>query len=74
VIYADVIVIINGRIGTLNEFTNAYEFKKKIYILQGAGGVADCIKEIMNHINKETGAKIFYYNNFQSLKEDLLKE
>ena len=25
------IVIINGRIGTLNEFTNAYEFGKKIY-------------------------------------------
>ncbi|MCK5026195.1 MAG: hypothetical protein KAS15_06370 [Nanoarchaeota archaeon] len=74
VIYADAIVIISGRIGTLNEFTNAYEFGKKIYILQGTGGVADCIKEIMKNIKKETGAKIFYYNDFQSLKKDLLKE
>jgi len=74
VIYADVIVIINGRIGTLNEFTNAYEFGKKIYILQGTGGVADYIKEIMNNINKETGAKIFYYDDFQSLEDELLKE
>src|SRR4030042_4631193 len=38
---ADAVIIICGRIGTLNEFTVAFEHQKPIWILEESGGMAD---------------------------------
>jgi len=43
---ADGVIIICGRMGTLNEFTTAFEDQKPIGVLEGSGGVADKIKLI----------------------------
>lgn len=43
---ADGVIIICGQLGTLNEFTIAFEDKKPIGVLVGTGGTADRIKEL----------------------------
>jgi uncharacterized protein (TIGR00725 family) len=43
---SDVVIIFGGGIGTLNEFTIAYDEGKVIGVLEGTGGVTDQIKEI----------------------------
>lgn len=49
---ADAVVITGGGMGTLNEFTVAYEEQKPIGILTGTGGIADHIPEIMDFCNR----------------------
>lgn len=44
---SDAVIIICGRIGTLNEFTIAFEDKKPIGVLEGSGGTADLIRVIL---------------------------
>ncbi|MBI4133985.1 MAG: LOG family protein [Candidatus Terrybacteria bacterium] len=44
---ADALITICGRVGTLNEFTVAFEDRKPIGVLAGSGGTADRIKEIV---------------------------
>jgi uncharacterized protein (TIGR00725 family) len=43
---ADGIIIVCGRMGTLNEFTTAFEDQKPIGVLEGSGGTADKIRWI----------------------------
>ncbi len=43
---ADGVIIICGRMGTLNEFTIAFEDQKPIGVLEGSGGTADKIRII----------------------------
>lgn len=42
----DGVIIICGRMGTLHEFTTAFEAKKPIAVLEGSGGTADQIRMI----------------------------
>lgn len=44
---ADGVVVICGRMGTLNEFTIAFEDEKPIGVLEGSGGTADNIRNIV---------------------------
>ena len=57
---ADGIIIACGRMGTLHEFTTAIECKKPIGILEGSGGTADKIRNLMNGTYK--GAKRVIYD------------
>ena len=43
---SDIVVIFGGELGTLNEFTIAYDEGKVIGVLEGSGGVAERILEI----------------------------
>ncbi len=43
---SDAVIIICGRMGTLNEFSVAFEDKKPIGILEGSGGIADKIRMV----------------------------
>lgn len=43
---ADGVIVICGRMGTLNEFTIAFEDQKPIGVLEGSGGTADKIREL----------------------------
>lgn len=44
---ADAVIIICGRMGTLNEFTIAFEDQKPIGVLVGSGGTADKIESLI---------------------------
>src|SRR2546423_15075082 len=56
----DVVLFIAGSIGSLNEFTIAYDEGKIIGCLAGTGGVADEIKRIAETFPKKTKARIVY--------------
>lgn len=69
---ADAVIVICGRMGTLNEFTIAFEDKKPIGILEETGGASDMIKEIVKKSHRGQG-KIVYDSNPKALLEKLLK-
>jgi hypothetical protein len=52
---ADAIVVVGGGVGTLNEFTVAYEEQKPVGILAGTGGISDHIEEILEFCRREPG-------------------
>jgi uncharacterized protein (TIGR00725 family) len=56
---ADAVVTVCGRIGTLNEFTSAFEDGKPIGILTSTGGTADMIADITAKLHA-SGGKIVY--------------
>ncbi len=56
---SDAVIIVCGRIGTLNEFTIAFEDKKPIGVLIKSGGQADIIEKIVQIAHKGQG-KIVY--------------
>lgn len=56
---SDAIVIICGRMGTLNEFTVAFEDRKPIGVLEGSGGTADLVHELVKKMHRGAG-KIIY--------------
>ncbi len=64
---ADACIIVEGRIGTLNEFTNMHDMGKAIGVLLGSGGCADMVREITGAIGKKTSARIVYDNVPRSL-------
>ncbi len=69
---ADAILVICGRLGTLNEFTIAFEDKKPIGVLTGSGGTADMVKEIVEKSHRGSG-KIVYESDPKKLVKKLLK-
>lgn len=56
---SDAIIIICGRMGTLNTFTAAFETNKPIGVLLGSGGAADMIKEITEKSHRGEGNIIY---------------
>lgn len=68
---ADAIINICGRIGTLNEFTIAFEDKKPIGVLTGTGGMADMLKEIVDKSHRGPG-KVIYEPDPKKLIEKLI--
>lgn len=69
---ADAIIVVCGRMGTLNEFTIAFEDAKPIGILEDTGGTADMIREIVGRSHRGPG-KIVYDSNPKRLLQKLLK-
>jgi uncharacterized protein (TIGR00725 family) len=55
---SDIVLIIGGATGTLNEFTIAYDEGKIIGILEGSGGVADHLQEIIEFCKKPTAGAV----------------
>ncbi|MFV2004813.1 MAG: protein containing YHS domain protein, partial [Gammaproteobacteria bacterium] len=60
------------RSGTLGEFSIAYDEGKLIGVLQGTGGIADTLPEIVKNIEKDTGASLIYESDPVQLVEKLL--
>jgi hypothetical protein len=56
----DIVLVIAGSMGALNEFTIAYDEGKIIGCLTGTGGVADEAARIIDSFHKPTKARIFY--------------
>lgn len=68
---ADAVITICGRMGTLNEFTIAFEDNKPIGVLTGTGGMADEVKGIVEKAQRGPG-KIIYEPNPKKMVEKLL--
>ena len=56
---SDGTIVIDGRIGTLNEFTSAFEENEVVGVLQGSGGIADEIERLLTIAGKGVRKTIF---------------
>ncbi len=56
---ADAVITVCGRIGTLNEFTDAFEDAKPQGVLLGTGGTTEMIKEMLEQAHRGTGKVVF---------------
>jgi len=70
---SDIVIIFGGGIGTLNEFTIAYDEGKVIGLLEGTGGVADRIKQIVSLSSKDTGAELVFESDPEVLVDRCLQ-
>lgn len=55
----DIVIFIAGAMGSLNEFTIAYDEGKVIGCLTGTGGVADKVGYLLQKFSKPTAARVF---------------
>jgi len=69
---SDAVIVVCGRIGTLNEFTIAFEDNKPIGVLTGTGGTADAIKRIIRDSHRGKG-KVVYDSNPKKLVIKVIK-
>jgi len=74
---SDGLIVICGRIGTLNEFTVAFEDEKPIGVLEGSGGTADRINSLfesgyrgLKKIVGETDPKILVQETIKMIKKE----
>lgn len=56
---SDAVITTCGRMGTLNEFTIAFEDKKPQGVLEGTGGVADDVEEIIKRAHRGSGFVVY---------------
>ncbi|HSE87868.1 MAG TPA: hypothetical protein VLJ79_16705 [Candidatus Binatia bacterium] len=70
---ADLVIIFGGATGTLNEFTIAYDEGKIIGVIEGSGGVADHIKEIIQFCKKPTPGLVVFDKDPEKLVERCLE-
>jgi uncharacterized protein (TIGR00725 family) len=56
---ADAVIYVGGRIGTLNEFTDAFEDNKPQGVLLGTGGTTDDIEKILADAHRGMGKVVF---------------
>ncbi len=70
---SDIVIIFGGGMGTLNEFTIAYDEGKTIGVLEGSGGVADHIKEIIDFSRKASASQVIYNRDPVALIADCLE-
>ncbi len=68
---SDAVITLCGRMGTLNEFTIAFEEHKPIGVLEGSGGTADMLKELIEKAHRGPGQVVFS-NSTSDLLDKLL--
>lgn len=69
---SDGVIIVCGRLGTLNEFTIAFEDNKPIGVLIGTGGMADMLQDIVAKGRRGPG-KVIFDSDPRILVEKLIK-
>ncbi len=70
---ADAVITIGGRMGTLNEFTIAFEDHKLIGILANSGGMADEIPHLLHTAKKQMSAHVVYDTDPKQLVDKVLE-
>ena len=68
---AEGVITICGRMGSLNEFTIAFEDSKPIGVLEGTGGTADEVKDIVRRAHRGPG-KVVYDSDPSKLLDKLI--
>lgn len=66
-------IIISGRWGSLNEFTNLLDMQKAVGVLTGTGGIADELENLSKKISKPGQGKIIFESDPKILVEKILK-
>ncbi|MBI2623130.1 MAG: LOG family protein [Candidatus Liptonbacteria bacterium] len=56
---SDAVLTVCGRIGTLNEFTDAFEDQRVQGVLTGTGGTADMLQEVLDKSHRGYGKVVF---------------
>ncbi len=69
---SDAVITICGRMGSLNEFTVAFEDRKPQGVLEGSGGAADSIKGIVEKMHRGPG-KIIYEREPKKLVREVIR-
>lgn len=70
---SDIVVIVGGHSGTLGEFAIAYDEGKLIGVVEGSGGIADAIPDLIRAIDKATGSYVIYDPDPESLIARLIE-
>ena len=66
---SDIVLIVGGATGTLNEFTIAYDEGKIIGVLEGSGGIAEHIRQIIQACNKPCPGQVLFDDDPKRLVE-----
>jgi len=69
---ADAVIVVCGRIGTLNEFTTAFEDRRVVGVLTKTGGIQEDIDEIL-HDAKRGRKRIVFDDDPKRLVEKVIK-
>ena len=64
---ADIVIIFGGATGTLNEFTIAYDEGKIIGVLEGSGGIADHLRQVIDVCKKACPGVVLFDNEPENL-------
>lgn len=67
-------IIISGRWGSMNEFTNLHDYGKVIGILTKTGGIADELPDLYTKIKKKSKAKVLFNDSPKQLVEKIIEE
>lgn len=70
---SDGIIILGGGIGTINEFTVAYEEGKSIGVLLDSGGISNYIEEMIEKADRKVTENIIFEHDPKTLVEKLIK-
>jgi uncharacterized protein (TIGR00725 family) len=70
---SDAVIVICGRIGTLNEFTTAFEERRVVGVLMGSGGVTGEIHQILK-VSKRGHKYIVFHEDPKKLVELVIKK
>lgn len=66
-------IIVSGRWGTMNEFTNLFDMGKVIGVLTGTGGIVDELPRLLKKINKKSKAVVIFEDSPQKLVNKVLQ-
>ncbi len=69
---SDIVVIVGGHSGTLGEFAIAYDEGRLIGALAGSGGMADMLDELVQRVDKDTGAVVLHDKDPERLVDRLI--
>jgi len=69
---ADATIMIDGRVGTLNEFTAAFEEDEIVGVLEGSGGTAGLVRQILK-VAKKGYRKVIFDNDPERLVEKVIE-
>lgn len=71
---SDAGIVVSGRWGTLNEFTNLFDMGKIIGVLTATGGTADTLPELTQKISKASAAVVYFETDPKLLVETIIQE
>lgn len=69
----DAIIVLGGRMGTLSEYTIAFEENKPIGVLTSSGGIASQLKKITALCTKHRKEPVFFYSDAEKLFRRLVE-
>ena len=69
---SDIVIIVGGSTGALNEFTIAFDEDKVIGVLEGSGGIADELRNILKTIDTRSTSVVIFGSDPDELIADCI--